>query len=195
METKNRYSFNKWEPKERKNWRAVNTEINIVTETSSRVSRVIKVNINVCYIQSAPSCYHVNIFVFCTQSIRIWFNPFRSYVGPRPTLWFSCSRCFSWSLILSNPIFLPPTYSPALIYFWREKGWWITCNYPTVLNETNISRNRERATCAICWLKSVLHEEKRREQENHTLGRRTGKSDSRKKSESIIFLFPTLFLM
>ena len=40
-------------------------------------------------------------------------------------------------LTLSNPIFLPTAYSPALIYCGRERGWWITC-----------------------WLKSVLHEEK-----------------------------------
>jgi hypothetical protein len=31
------------------------------------------------------------------------------------------------TLTLSNPIFLPPTHSPALIYFGRERGWWITC--------------------------------------------------------------------
>jgi hypothetical protein len=108
---------------------------------------------------------------------RIMFNPFRSYVGPRPTLWFSCLRRFSWSLTLSNPIFLPPAYSPALIYFGRQRGWWITCNYPTVLKEKNINRNRKSTTCAICCLKSVLHEEKRREQ------------------DIMIFLFPTLFLM
>jgi hypothetical protein len=36
------------------------------------------------------------------------------------------------ALTLSNPIFLPPTYSPALIYFGREISWWITHNYPTV---------------------------------------------------------------
>jgi hypothetical protein len=70
-------------------------------------------------------------------------------------------------LTLSNPIFFPPTYSPALIYFGRETGWWITCNYPTVFKEINI--NRKSTTCAICWLKSVLHEEKRREQENHNV--------------------------
>jgi hypothetical protein len=29
--------------------------------------------------------------------------------------------------------FLPPAYSPALIYYGREIGWWITCYYPTVL--------------------------------------------------------------
>jgi hypothetical protein len=41
----------------------------------------------------------------------------------------------SLTLILSNPIFLPPAYSPALIYFGRERGWWITGNYPTILKE------------------------------------------------------------
>ena len=40
-------------------------------------------------------------------------------------------------LTLSNPIFLPTAYSPALIYCGRERGWWITC-----------------------WLKPVIHEEK-----------------------------------
>jgi hypothetical protein len=39
---------------------------------------------------------------------------------------------FFKALTLSDPIFLPPAYSPALIYFGRERGWWITCNYPTV---------------------------------------------------------------
>jgi hypothetical protein len=97
-------------------------------------------------------------------------NPFWSYVGPRPILWFSCSRRFSWSLTLSNPIFLLPAYSPALIYFGRERGSWITCNYPTVLKEKNINRIIKSTTCAICWLKSVLYEEKRREQKNHNVG-------------------------
>jgi hypothetical protein len=68
---------------------------------------------------------------------------------------------------LSNPIFLPPAYSQALVYFGLERDWWVTCNYPTVLKE----RNRKSTTCAICWLKSLLHEEKRREQENYNIGR------------------------
>jgi hypothetical protein len=97
-------------------------------------------------------------------SSRRGLKHFRTYVGPRPTLWFSYSRRFSWSLTLFDPIFLPPAYSLALIYFGRERGWWITCNYPTVLKEKNM--NRKSTTCAICWLKSVLHEEKRRKQEN-----------------------------
>jgi hypothetical protein len=33
------------------------------------------------------------------------------------------------ALTLSNPIFLPPAYSPALIYFGLERGWWTTCPY------------------------------------------------------------------
>jgi hypothetical protein len=82
----------------------------------------------------------------------------------------SCDILFKgWnSLTLSNPIFLPPTNSPALIYFGQERGWWITCNYPTVLKEKN--RNRKSTTCVICWLKSVLHEEKLREQKYHNVG-------------------------
>jgi hypothetical protein len=44
-------------------------------------------------------------------------------------------KCESCGLTLSNPIFRPPAYFPALIYFGRDKGWWITCNYPTVLKE------------------------------------------------------------
>jgi hypothetical protein len=49
---------------------------------------------------------------------------------------------FYYALTLSNPIFLPTAYSPALIYFGRERGWWITCNYPAVLKEKN--RETER---------------------------------------------------
>jgi hypothetical protein len=96
-------------------------------------------------------------------------NPFQSYVGPRLTLRVFCSQRFSWSLTLSNPIFLPPAYSPALIYFGWERGWWITCNYPTVLKEKNINRNRKSTTCTICWLKSVLYEGKHQDQENHNV--------------------------
>jgi hypothetical protein len=44
------------------------------------------------------------------------------------------------ALTLSNPIFLPPAYSPVLNYFGRERGWRVTCNYPTVLKEKNINR-------------------------------------------------------
>jgi hypothetical protein len=46
-------------------------------------------------------------------------------------------------LTFSNPIFLPTAYSPALICFGREKGWWITCNYPTVLRDKNIEKQKE----------------------------------------------------
>jgi hypothetical protein len=51
------------------------------------------------------------------------------------------------NLTLSNPIFLPPAYSPALVYFGRERGWWITCNYPTVLKEKN--RNRVQPALSV----------------------------------------------
>jgi hypothetical protein len=83
-------------------------------------------------------------------------------------LW-DCSFMNKKGLTLSNPIFLLPAYSPALIYFGRKRGWWVTCNYPTGLKEKNINRNRKSTICAICWLKSVLHEEKRRKQENYDI--------------------------
>ena len=60
------------------------------------------------------------------------------------------STCFrqtycpsSGVLTLSNPIFLPTAYSPALICFGWERGWWITCNYPTVLKEKNTEKQKE----------------------------------------------------
>jgi hypothetical protein len=46
-------------------------------------------------------------------------------------------------LALSNTNILQTAYSPALIYFGRERGWWITCNYPTVLKEKNIVKQKE----------------------------------------------------
>jgi hypothetical protein len=48
-----------------------------------------------------------------------------------------------WVLAFSNPIFQPTAYSPALICFGRERGWQITCNYPTVLKEKNIEKQKE----------------------------------------------------
>jgi hypothetical protein len=47
------------------------------------------------------------------------------------------------TLTLYNPIFLPTAYFPALICFGRERGWWITCNYPTDLKEKNIEKQKE----------------------------------------------------
>jgi hypothetical protein len=46
-------------------------------------------------------------------------------------------------LTISNPIFLPTAYFPALIYFGRSRGWWITCNYLTVLKEENTEKQKE----------------------------------------------------
>jgi hypothetical protein len=50
---------------------------------------------------------------------------------------------FNFFLTFSNPISLPTAYSPALICFGRERGWWITCNYPTVLKEKIIEKQEE----------------------------------------------------
>jgi hypothetical protein len=77
---------------------------------------------------------------------------------------------FPTLFLIFNPFqynFSATRISPALIYFGRERGWWITCNYLTVLKEKNINRNGKSTTCAICWLKSDI----------------------------MIFLFPTLFLI
>jgi hypothetical protein len=38
---------------------------------------------------------------------------------------------------------LPTAYSPALICFGWERGWWITCDYPTVLKEKNLEKQKE----------------------------------------------------
>jgi hypothetical protein len=46
-------------------------------------------------------------------------------------------------LTLSNPIFLPTAYSPALKCFGRERGWWTTCNYPTILKEKIMEKQKE----------------------------------------------------
>jgi hypothetical protein len=47
------------------------------------------------------------------------------------------------TLTLSNPIILPTAYFPAPICFGREIGWWITCNYPTVLKENIIENQKD----------------------------------------------------
>jgi hypothetical protein len=53
------------------------------------------------------------------------------------------------TLTLSNPIFLPTAYSPALICFGGERGWWITCNYPTVLKEKNRETERVQPVLSV----------------------------------------------
>jgi hypothetical protein len=69
------------------------------------------------------------------------FTVQRSHVRPVLTLFhFSPS---SQDLTFSDPIFLPTAYSRALICFGRERGWWIICNYPTVLKEKNMEIQKE----------------------------------------------------
>ena len=96
-------------------------------------------------------------------------------------------------LTLSNPIFLPTAYSPALIYFgWETQPREYNAQSPVHIKTLGLLRNRKSTTCAMCWPKSVLHEEKCRtgsnsgagatktcrtssdigaEQENHNVGR------------------------
>jgi hypothetical protein len=86
-----------------------------------------------------PTAYRCLSIITLLNLILIHLNPFN------PAYLMSLRHITI--LILSNPIFLPPVYFSALIYFGRERGWWITCNYPTVLKEKN--RNRNSTTCAI----------------------------------------------
>jgi hypothetical protein len=68
-------------------------------------------------------------------------------------------------LILSNPIFLPPTYSPALFILGEKEVGGLLVIILQFKREKH--KQKQYNLCYICWLKSVLHEEKRREQENH----------------------------
>jgi hypothetical protein len=100
-----------------------------------------------------------------------------------PTLCTKALKC-SLTLTLSNPIFLPTAYSPALICFGWERGWWITCNYPTVLKEKQKEKQKEynlryllakaqvptageQTQQKPCWTSSDIGAK----QENHTVGR------------------------
>jgi hypothetical protein len=124
------------------------------------------VECNVKRLQEISSCFLVlwrqkrkkklNIWVMNVE-LHMWISHSRNY---NPTFCVKYVFC-RISLTFSNPIFLPTANSPAFIRFGWERGWWISCNYPTVLKEKTW-RNRKSTTCAICWLKPVLHEEKRR---------------------------------
>jgi hypothetical protein len=67
-------------------------------------------------------------------------------------------------LTLSNPIFPPHTPQHLFILVGKEVGGLLVIILQFL--KKNMNRNRKRTTCAICLLKSVLHEEKRREEEN-----------------------------
>jgi hypothetical protein len=73
------------------------------------------------------------VIVLCSKTQRSVSTHF-SFV-----FWISQLHC----LTLSNPIFPPTAYSPALICFGQERGWWIICNYPTVLKERNMEKQKE----------------------------------------------------
>jgi hypothetical protein len=92
--------------------------------------------------------FNSETFYSNTTSTQIKDDP-----TPQPSIFRK--RPIQNALTISKPIFLPPAYSSALIYFGQERGFWITCNYPTVLKEKN--RNRKSTTSTICWLKCILH--------------------------------------
>jgi hypothetical protein len=60
------------------------------------------------------------------------------------TNYFRCVNVLIYFILtLSNPIFLPTAYSPAFICFGQKRGWWITCNYSTVLKEKSMEIQKE----------------------------------------------------
>ena len=53
-------------------------------------------------------------------------------------------------LTLSNPVFLPIAYSPALIHFGQEGGWWITSDYNHLFTSKHMAcRETERVQPAL----------------------------------------------
>jgi hypothetical protein len=87
------------------------------------------------------------ITAFCTRQWIDWLID--SSVWPRNCREIRILCLRRDNLTLSNPIFLPTAYSPALICFGRERGWWITCNYPTVLKEKNMEKQKEYNLCYL----------------------------------------------
>jgi hypothetical protein len=83
------------------------------------------------------------------------------YNSLRSNNMFVVSPSFLQSVVLLHEAILPRKYNifirnnhfqsnfsanrilPALICFGRERGWRIICNYPTVLKETNIEKQKE----------------------------------------------------
>jgi hypothetical protein len=88
------------------------------------------------------------LYIRCTLSIEKYSNfvfknaTYLNLLG-YPEAYKMYGRKLILYLTLFNPIFLPTAYSPALICFGRERGWWISCNYPTVLKEKNIEKQKE----------------------------------------------------
>jgi hypothetical protein len=67
-----------------------------------------------------------------------YFNPFQSN--------FSANRI------------LPSSYIPAI--FLQAQRCEYNAQSPVHIKTNGLPRNRKSTTCAICWLKSILHEEK-----------------------------------
>jgi hypothetical protein len=88
---------------------------------------------------------HIMSLFFYRYPMNAQLNPICHLLALLELTVFSMSA--GLGLTLSNPIFLPPAYSLALIYFGRERGW-ITCNYPTVLKHV-ACRQTERVQPAL----------------------------------------------
>jgi hypothetical protein len=72
-------------------------------------------------------------------------------------------------LTFSNPIFLPPAYPPALVYFGLERGWWITCPYymRKSVGQALTAKREKKRNKKMCQTSSDIGAE----QENHNVGR------------------------
>jgi hypothetical protein len=96
-------------------------------------------------------------------STRSSYDPFIAY---QQLQW--PNECQRDPLTLSNPIFLPPAYSPALIYFGLERGWWITCLYYTrkSVGQALTAEQENKRNKKTCRTSSDIGAE----QENHNVG-------------------------
>jgi hypothetical protein len=115
---------------------------------------------------------HFSLSTMLTHHSSTTLNPFQSN--------FSANR-----ILPSSYLFIPAIFLQAQPHEYNAQS-------PVHIKTQGLPRNRKSTTCAICWPKSVLHEEKRRtgsdskasatkmcrtssdigaEQENHNVGR------------------------
>jgi hypothetical protein len=87
--------------------------------------------------------YVANHFTFTSVTVQVHGHNIRTSCA---LLTHQNTINFTPTHINLNPFqsnFLPPAHSPALICFGRERGWRITSNYPTVVKEKNMEKQKE----------------------------------------------------
>jgi hypothetical protein len=114
---------------------------------------------------------HIMLELFNTQNIHFVQNSLVN-LCLSSTLTSTCLTISVHRLLLltlSNPIFLPPAYSPALIYFGLERGWWITCPYymRESVGQTPTAERENKHNKKMCRTSSDIGAE----QENHNVRR------------------------